>query len=224
MPTACDLTSTSSGPICGCSMSVTTALCGAWKMRAFMALLGSRRDQHLHLLRHAGGEPLEGRLGLGHAETTGNDALHGEPSRRDLRGDARPVVDAVAPAADDLEVVERPEHRVDLAALDMQPDLDDGAATLDRLDAGPERVTETCALDRDVDAEPVRSLAQLRGDVRRPRIEDVAQVQPPGTLAPRLVRLGQVDGSGTGRRGAERPQPPDRPAAPDEHAVAPSAR
>src|SRR5262245_44383760 len=116
MPTACDRINTSSGPMSGSSMSATTASFGAWKIRAFMALLGSCRDQHLATLRRLRRQALEGRLGLVHAQPAGYDALDREAPGRDLCGDPRPVVDAIAPAADDLQVVQRPEHGIDLAA------------------------------------------------------------------------------------------------------------
>src|SRR5581483_11340132 len=101
MPTACDLTRTSSGPISGSGISATVAWWGASKIRAFIALLGSCRDQDLHVLGRVGGQALEARLSLLHAQPRGDDPFDGESSRCDLRGDPRPVVDAVAPAADD---------------------------------------------------------------------------------------------------------------------------
>src|SRR5262245_4150974 len=154
----------------GSPMSPTTASCGAWKMRAFMVLLGSCRDQLLHVLRRPGGEPLEGRFGLVHGETAGDDALDGEAPGRNLCRHPRPVVDAVAPAPDDLEGVERPQHRVDLTPLHVQPDLDDRAAALDRLDAGTEGIAEAGTFDGDVDTQSVGALPELSGNVHRLRV------------------------------------------------------
>src|SRR5689334_20545796 len=101
MPTAWDLTSTSSGPICGSATSVTVAWCGASKISAFIVLLGSCRDQHLHVLGRAGGQAFEARLRLVHREAPGDDPFDRKPPRRDLCREPGPVVDAVAPAADD---------------------------------------------------------------------------------------------------------------------------
>ena len=202
MPTAWDLTSTSSGPICGCSISVTTASCGALEDQCLHRSPSCRwslcisRDQHLHVLRRARAQPLEARLAprpCGSRPVTTRST--GRPPGGDLRRDARPVVDAVAPAPDDLQVVQRPEHGVDFAAAHMQPDLHHGSrrltASAQVLKASP----NPGALDRDVDAQAVRPLTQLGRHVRGRRIEDLAEVEAPGALAPRLVRLGHVDGS-----------------------------
>src|SRR5436190_14386545 len=101
----------------GSSMSATTASCGAWKIRAFIVLLGLRQsewrcwrrscgNQHLHVFGGVRAQSFEARFRLVHAQMGGDHAFDRKSSGGDLCGHAWPVVDAVAPTANDLQVVQ----------------------------------------------------------------------------------------------------------------------
>ena len=182
MPTARGWMRTSSGPICGSATSLIGRLVRGFEDERFHSSSKSRVD---------GVEAVDMRTFMSLAtpeascskavstlvdrRSPGDDALDGQPARGDLRGDAGPVVDAVAPGADDRQVVERQQHQLDLGGRDVQADLHDRAAAPNGANARIDSPAVSGALDRDVDAEAVRPLEELPWNVDRARVEDLAE-------------------------------------------------
>src|SRR3954454_25095844 len=123
MPTLRERTSTSSAAMVGMSTSRTTALCGSSNTSAFIRAHSSLVDQHLDLVCLARREPREGVRRLVERATARDDALDRKVARGDLSCDPLEVVDPVAPRANDGEVVEGPQHRLDRRLADEQPGL-----------------------------------------------------------------------------------------------------
>src|SRR6478672_4122295 len=120
MPTLRERTRTSSGAIAGTSSSLTEALRGSSNTNAFMIASALLIDQNLDLVGAAGREPLEGARRVAEQDRARDDAFYGKGAGADLGGDAVEVIDPVAPGADDCQVVERPEHRLDPRLADEQ--------------------------------------------------------------------------------------------------------
>src|SRR5690348_214026 len=113
MPTLRERTSTSSAAISGTSRSRTTAWRGSSKMSAFTWSPFSLSDEDLDFVCGARRESIE-RVGcVVERHCARDDALDRKASRSDLSSDPVEVIDPVAPGADDREVVQRPQHRLD---------------------------------------------------------------------------------------------------------------
>src|SRR2546422_321518 len=69
-------------------------------------------------------------------------------------------------------------------------------------------------------AEPVALLSEIRGDVRRRRIEDGGDLERLGACTPGRIRLRDIDGGGPGGARAERRERTDRPGPGDQHSIA----
>src|SRR4051794_29875645 len=152
MPTLRERTSTSSAAIGGTSRSRTAARRGSSKTSAFIRSPFSLSDEHLDLVGRARGETRERAGRVVEAYAARDHALDGQAAGRDLCGDAVEVVDPVTPRADDREVVERPEHRLDGRLPDEEPCLRERATAAERCDGGVEAVRVAGAFDRDIDA------------------------------------------------------------------------
>src|SRR5580765_6883467 len=123
MPTLRERTSTSSAPIVGTSSSRIAALRGSSNTSAFIAAPPSLLDKALDLVRRAGREARE-RVGrIVQPDLARDHPLDRKVPGADLRCDPVEVVDPVAPGADDREVVQGPEHRLDRRLADEQAGL-----------------------------------------------------------------------------------------------------
>src|SRR2546423_5396541 len=120
MPTLRERTRTSSAAIVGTSSSRTAAVRGSSNTSAFMSALSSLSDQDLDFVRRARCEALEGVWRILQGDLARDDAFDGEAALRNLRRDPVEVVHPVTPGADDGEIVERPEVRLDRRLPDEQ--------------------------------------------------------------------------------------------------------
>src|ERR1043165_6250036 len=136
-------------------MSRTAARLGSSKTSAFISGSSSLIDQDLELGCATGGERRKRVRRLVEADRARDDVLDRELPGRDLRRNPVEVVDPVAPSADNREVVERPEHRLDRRLADEHPGLSEGAAAAERTDSRVEAGGVAGALDRDIDAQPL---------------------------------------------------------------------
>src|SRR4051812_15668606 len=132
MPTLRERTSTSSAAIVGTSTLTTSAFCGCSNTSAFIRVDSSLIDQHLDLVRRARCEPDEGVRRVVERAATRDDAFDRKVAGGDLRRDPLEVVHPVAPGADDGEVVEGPEHRLDCRLADEQSGLRERAPPAER--------------------------------------------------------------------------------------------
>ena len=110
-------------------------VCGCSNTSAFIRVASSLVDQHLDLVRRC---PMRAEAKASGASSSvhaaRDDALDGQVACGDLRRDPVEVVDPVAPGADDREVVERPEHRLDRRLADEQARLRERAPPAERAD------------------------------------------------------------------------------------------
>src|SRR6266436_9308361 len=133
MPTLRERTSTSSASIVGTSRSRTAALRGSSNTSAFIPTPFSLIDKDLDLVCCAGRQARKRVRGVVQGDAAGDDALDGQAARTDLRRNPIEVVHPIAPRADDRQVVERPEHRLDGRLADEQSRLRERAAPAERL-------------------------------------------------------------------------------------------
>src|SRR6476646_2937510 len=206
MPTLRERTSTSSAAMVGMSTSRTTAFCGSSNTSAFIRPRSSLVDQHLDLICLARRERREGVRRIVEGATARDDTLDRQVARGALRCDPLEVVDPVAPRADDRQVVERPQHRLDRRLADEEPGLCERAPPTERANARVEATRVPGAFDGHVDAETVALLTEELRYVDGRRVEDCGDAERLGARPPRRIRLRDVDGGGARRARAQRGQ------------------